>query len=239
METLNIRSDSDDLRARELSNLQPRPFILDEVKLRSAEGFIQGIKYPLGDPLRLEVFNLAGIKAKRMGEQAGKKYVWWNYIQIPYGSTPHHALIEKGIRESFKQNPYALILLYSTRGMKLTHDLGTPESPNTSLPADDFCDILTRLRDEGDSLEQRRLAEQLGFVPELNLASAQEAAKLIEIAGGGAYPSVSRIFGREAAFLLLVSHIRRACGSMDRYPANQGIETRVTGMFEELNIRSS
>ena len=40
-EALNVTAGSNDPHARELSNFQIRKFVLDGVKLRSVEGFIQ------------------------------------------------------------------------------------------------------------------------------------------------------------------------------------------------------
>lgn len=166
---LNITAGSDDLRARELSNFQRRRFVLDGVTLASVEGFVQGIKYPPGHPDRAEVFTLANIKAKQKSPGKSPPCVWWNGEEIAYGSKEHHALIERAIRASFEQNPIALALLYSTKGMTLTHDLGHPESPHTCLPAKVFCEILTRLRDEGNDRVQIQLAEHLQLIPPTKL----------------------------------------------------------------------
>lgn len=236
MPTLNISSGSDDLRARELSNLTIRPFDLDGVRARSVEGLLQGIKFPPGDPRREEAFGMAGIKAKNMGKQAENQCVWWNGVQIVYGSAEHHALLERAIRASFEQNPIAMLILHSTRGMELIHDLGTPESPRTSLPAADFCGMLIRLRDEVDPLADRRRAEQLGFTPRISLADAQAAAKLIEVDGVEAYRIACGRYGRETAFLLLVCFYRHGFGSMNSYPPDPAIDGKVEQLLRASNI---
>ncbi len=150
METLNITAGSNDPRERIPSNLSIRVFVLDGVCLRSPEGFIQGIKFPVGDPRREEAFAAAGLRAKAYGKQAERRFVWWNGKRIDYGSPEHRALIERAITESFVQNPYAYAILQSTRGMVLTHDTGEPDPPNSSLPREEFCRILTALRDRND-----------------------------------------------------------------------------------------
>lgn len=148
MQVLNIYSESSDWRARRLSNFSAGPFVLDGQGVASVEGFIQGTKFPEGHILRQEAFRSYGTKAKRIGKEAERKLVWWKGRVISYGSAEHHQLIERAIRAKFEQNPEVMRALLATEGMTLTHDLGHPELPNTSLPAKVFCDILTRIREK-------------------------------------------------------------------------------------------
>ena len=148
MLVLNIGSKSDDWRACRLSNFSADPFVLDDEKFASVEGFIQGIKFPEGHPIRQQAFQSVGKWAKRFGKEAERKLVWWKGQAISYGSTEHFQLIERAIRAKFAQNKDAMTALLATEGMTLTHDLGKPDPPNTSLPAEVFCDILTRIREE-------------------------------------------------------------------------------------------
>ncbi|OHA52198.1 MAG: hypothetical protein A3A97_04810 [Candidatus Terrybacteria bacterium RIFCSPLOWO2_01_FULL_40_23] len=147
---LNIASDSGDWRARRLSNLSDDPFILDGVRLASVEGFIQGIKFPVGDPLRKLAFLSVGMTAKRLSRQADRqsRWVWWNGREYPYGAFVHHKLIERAIRAKFEQNARAMKALLGIGDSKLVHELGHSEGLRTSLPATVFCDILTRIREE-------------------------------------------------------------------------------------------
>jgi len=148
MPTLNIGSKSDDWRARRLSNFSTDPFLIDGEKIASVEGFIQGTKFPEGHHVRQQAFQSVGVEAKRCGKKAERKLVWWKGQVVSYGSTEHHQLIERAIRAKFEQNDDAMEVLLATDGLILTHDLGRPDSPNTSLPAKIFCDILTRIREE-------------------------------------------------------------------------------------------
>ena len=129
-----------------MSNFSPDPFTLDGETFASTEGFIQGIMWPEGDPNHAAAFASTGGKAKRFGATAERKFVWYRGETIPFGSPAHHALIERAIRAKFTQNPDAMVALAATKGLTLIHDLGRPESPNTSLPAAVLCDILTRIR---------------------------------------------------------------------------------------------
>ncbi len=236
MRTLNIGNGFSDLRARELSNFPPRPFILDDVKVESVEGFVQGTKYPPGDPRREQAFATFGVKAKRLGENADRQFVWWNNRMIIYGSKGHHQLIERAIRASFEQNPIALTILYSTRGMTLIHDLGTPESPFTSLPAAVFCDILTRLRDEGDQIAHRARVEEQQLIQTLSLADCQDAARMIEIDDFDAYRSVAKKYGVDVANVLIVAHFRRAFGSVETYQPDPDINEKIRAALEQHSI---
>ncbi|TAK57724.1 hypothetical protein EPO17_01200 [Patescibacteria group bacterium] len=142
---LNVSSASRDWRAHLLSNLVCAPFELNGQVLASVEGFIQGIKYPKGDPRREQCFKSWGEWGKKMGEGAERKFVWWNGKEIPYGTPEHHELISKAICAKFYCNYGALVALRATEGLVLTHNVG-PESAQTSLPANVFCKILTDLR---------------------------------------------------------------------------------------------
>ena len=146
--TVNIGSRSDDWRAQACSNFPAFPFVLDGMSLTSVEGFVQGIKFPVGHPTRFLAFASFGGSAKKLNKDAEGKLIWWNGKTVTFGSSTHRKLIEKAIRAKFQQNPSAMIALLCTAGEEITHDLGKPENPNTSLPAKVFCDILIRIREE-------------------------------------------------------------------------------------------
>lgn len=146
--TLNIMSTSPDWRAHCLSNFPAFPFILDGKTYASVEGFIQGTKYPPGHPNRESAFGSWGVAAKRLGDEAERKFVWYGDEVVPYGTEKHRDLIERAIRAKFEQNAGALLALMATRGLTLAHDVGEPDPPNTSLPRDVFCGILTEIRDD-------------------------------------------------------------------------------------------
>jgi predicted NAD-dependent protein-ADP-ribosyltransferase YbiA (DUF1768 family) len=146
---LNVAFTSDDWRGVALSNFTLSPFMLDGTLFASIEGFIQGIKFPEGHPLREQAFLLAGWDAKALGKQADNSGAYWGGACLPYGSADHHALIERAIRARFAQNEGLRHVLRTTAGMTLGHDPnpGQPEPAVTSLPAAVFCRILTEIRD--------------------------------------------------------------------------------------------
>jgi predicted NAD-dependent protein-ADP-ribosyltransferase YbiA (DUF1768 family) len=147
-DTLNIYSKSDDSRGRILSNFSHHPFILEGQSFESVEGFIQGIAFPEGDSRRAAAFKSYGSEAKRFGEEQEKKFVWWHGKQIIFGSPEEHALIERALRAKFQQNSEAKEALSASRSLRLTHILSEPESSTTCLPAETFCTILMKIREE-------------------------------------------------------------------------------------------
>ena len=65
----------------------------------------------------------------------------------------------------------------------------------------------------------------------LSLADIQTAAKMIEIDGNEAYYSVRERYGEDMANILLVTHLRRFYGSLDRCPPDSAIDTKVNEMM--------
>lgn len=151
---INVSSGSVDKAAKRLSNFSKDRFVIDGMEMASVEGFVQGIKFPelpKEDTRREITFRLSGFEAKRVGNEAvefGYEFVWWRGKAIKYGSTSHYELNERAIRAKFEQNPEAMDALLSTKGKKITHELGGVESRTTCLPKAVFCDILTRIREE-------------------------------------------------------------------------------------------
>ena len=143
-----------------VSNFADTHFTLDGKQFRSAEAFIHYIKYPENHPEKKKVARLWGKQAKNavIGEiranindllLAGQTpKVYWQKEEIDYRSDRHFALIKEALRAKFTQNQSAYEQLMSTGDRKLVHNTGRKESRNTSLPALEFCRILTELRQE-------------------------------------------------------------------------------------------
>jgi predicted NAD-dependent protein-ADP-ribosyltransferase YbiA (DUF1768 family) len=148
-QTINISSTSRDWRGLALSNFGLSPFVLDGMLFASVEGFIQGIKFPEGDPRRAAAFIASGWEAKRLGDTADRSGAYWGGVSQVYGSPDHHRLIERAMRARIAQSLGLQEALRSTAGATLIHDTGSGrESPTTSLPAAVFCRILTEIRTE-------------------------------------------------------------------------------------------
>ena len=136
-----------------LSNFAPTPFLLDGVECASVEGFIQGLKEPKPDRQR-RICLRHGFEAKRASSRKRNKklresgVVWWQENAIPFQSEAYYALIERAIRAKFDHNELARHVLQATGEAELIHDTGKPEAPHTSLPAERFIGILTKIRSE-------------------------------------------------------------------------------------------
>jgi len=145
---LNIHSKSTDARARLLSALANRPFEIDGQMFSSVEGFYQGIRFAFEDPRRRRAFASSYGYAQQFHKEASGEFVWWKAEKIHCGSARHIEIIELAIRESFYQNPDRMKALLDTRGLRLRHLTGKEDEPNSPLPAETFCKLLSKIRDE-------------------------------------------------------------------------------------------
>ena len=125
---VNISANASDWRGQALSNFCLSPFVLDGALYASIEGFIQGIKFPEGDPVRAAAFQASGWDAKRLGDDARRDAVHWQGARIAYGSPEHHRLIERAIRARVSQSTGLRQALASTAGAAIAHETGAPES---------------------------------------------------------------------------------------------------------------
>lgn len=147
--TVNVSSTSTDWRGLALSNFGLSPFVLDGRLFASVEGFIQGIKFPEGDPRRATAFTSSGWAAKSLGDTADRSGAYWGGTRLQYGSPDHHCLIARAMRARIAQSVGLQEALKSTADATLIHDTGSgAESPTTSLPASVFCRILTEIRSQ-------------------------------------------------------------------------------------------
>lgn len=143
-----------------VSNFADTRFEFQGKQFRSAEAFIQYIKYPENHPDKKKVAKLFGKEAKKaiigeIREEINRKLiarqtpvVYWNGQEINYRSPEHYALIKEALRAKFEQNPEAYSQLMATVDKTLIHNTGGKESSNTSFPASEFTRILTELREE-------------------------------------------------------------------------------------------
>ena len=57
-------------------------------------------------------------------------------------------IVELGFRASFEQNPDRMQALKDTRGLVITHDIGEEDPPDSPFTQREFCELLTKIRDE-------------------------------------------------------------------------------------------
>jgi len=70
----------------------------------------------------------------------------------------------------------------------------------------------------------------------MKLSEIHAACQMIEADGVEAVEAVSRLFGRDAAMVLVVAHLRRAAGSMKSFPADEKVEAKVNQILAKLKI---
>ena len=137
-----------------LSNFALTPFLLDEMKYQSVEGFWQGLKTEIPS-IRSDIAMLSrGLDAKRIGQELSTSNIF-SYAGNLYarGSEQHHALLERAIRAKTQQNIEVQKCFIDSYPRPLLHmiknrfgQLRTGDSP--TLPAKVFEDILQRIRIE-------------------------------------------------------------------------------------------
>lgn len=158
---LNISSGSTILIARILSNLYDYcPIVINEISYSSVEILLQMIKNEPGSLKRKEILDLSG---KNMGKKVKKlgnivtEYVYWDERVIKYNSLEHKKLLRMFIQEKFYQNIKAMNALLRTVDYELVHNVGK-ESLHTSLPKNEFIEILIEIRDK--ELDLRKNMEE-------------------------------------------------------------------------------
>ena len=158
---LNISSGSTILIARILSNLYDYcPIVINGISYSSVEILLQMIKDEPESLKRKEILDLSG---KNMGKKVKKlgnivtEYVYWDERVIKYNSPEHKKLLRMFIQEKFYQNKKAMNALLRTVDYELVHNVGR-ESPYTSLPKNEFIEILIEIRDK--ELDLRKNMEE-------------------------------------------------------------------------------
>ena len=151
-----------DYPAQVLSNLCSNPFTFDGVQCGSMEGLLQSLKQQDRDKQR-QICAMKGRNAKRATTTRWQadQIVWWKGIAIDRQSDEFQQLIRHAYQAMFDQSERFRTALMATRGMRLYHSRGKSNPFKTILTEQEFCQILTDLRDNYDrrdkGLGQRRL----------------------------------------------------------------------------------
>ena len=151
-----------DYPAQVLSNLCSNPFTFDGVLCGSMEGFLQSLKQQDRDKQR-QTCAKKGHNAKRASSTHWQtdQIVWWKGVAIDRQSEDFLHLIRHAYQAMFDQSERFRAALMATRGMRLYHSRGKSNPFKTILTEQEFCKILTDLRDNYDlrdkGLGRRRL----------------------------------------------------------------------------------
>lgn len=131
-----------------LSNLHDSIFIFDDVECHSMEGFLQSLKHQ-DEGKQRQICKLRGLDAKSHSSSDWQKgqIVWWKGKPINRQSDEFFNLVTRAYSVLFQQNQYFREALLSTKGKRLLHSRGKKDVHDTILTEQEFCTILTELRD--------------------------------------------------------------------------------------------
>ena len=131
-----------------LSNFAPHEFILDGVVCKSAEGFLQGLKFK--NPLMQEhVCTLVGITAKRAGSKKmwqRTRRLWWKGVPYNRDDDEYQELLDRAY-DALATNEKFRKALLASGDATLTHSIGRINKKETILTRQEFCSRLTKLRE--------------------------------------------------------------------------------------------
>lgn len=136
-----------------LSNFAGHGFVFDGIECASMEGFLQSLKFDKPH-IQVEVCKLIGKAAKFRGKARNKAWrqsqtLWWKGCAISRHSHRYTRLLWLAYCCMYKQSDSFRAALMATKGMRLTHTIGSSDSSQTVLTEREFCGILTRIRDYG------------------------------------------------------------------------------------------
>jgi len=138
-----------------LSNLHDSVFIFDDVECHSMEGLLQSLKHQDEEKQR-QICKLRGADAKRVSSSEWQRdqIVWWKGKAIIRQSKDFINLVTGAYTALYQQNQYFREALMTTKGKRLLHSRGKKDSYATILTEQEFCSILTGLRDNMGFVER-------------------------------------------------------------------------------------
>lgn len=149
MNVLDCHYRADTRLARELSNLYPWPFVLDDVQCGSIEGFLQSLKFSDPDE-QVAVATLHGPEAFLTGQHGNDwketQVLWWRGKKFPRTYKKYQALLTRAYDACFDQNAGFIAALYETGALVLSHDMGKTNQTQSTLTQMEYLVQLYRLR---------------------------------------------------------------------------------------------
>lgn len=137
--------------ANALSNFSPHPFVFDGIQCASMEGLLQAFKFDKPH-IQVEVCKLVGRAAKFRGQKRNKHWqqrqvLWWQGKPFAREGPEYQALLRRAYRTMYDQSDSFRRALAASKGSVLTHSIGHNSIQHTVLTENEFCKILTELRD--------------------------------------------------------------------------------------------
>ena len=148
--TLDIRSNGL-YPSNVLSNLCSNGFRFDGVICGSMEGFLQSLKHKEKDK-QIRLCSMKGGNARKRSVSSWQtdQIVWWKGEAYDRQSEEYRILIRRAYQAMFDQNERFRAALMQTRGITLIHSSGEECPYKTILTEQEFCQILTEIRDNYD-----------------------------------------------------------------------------------------
>ena len=162
--TLDIRSNGL-YPSNVLSNLCSNGFRFDGVVCNSMEGFLQSLKHKEKDK-QLQLCSMKGGNARKHSVTSWQtdQIIWWKGQAIDRQSEDYQQLLHRAYQAMFDQSERFRAALMQTRGMKLTHSSGEKSPYKTILTEEEFCGILTELRENYDKRNKGLVTRKRTFV---------------------------------------------------------------------------
>lgn len=153
--TLDIRSNGQ-YPSNVLSNLCSNGFRFEGIVCRSMEGFLQSLKQKDKDKQR-QICSMKGGNARKHSVTSWQtdQIVWWKGQAYDRQSDDYQKLIRRAYQAMFDQSERFRAALMQTRGITLIHSSGEENPYKTILTEDEFCLILTEIRDSYDKRDKR------------------------------------------------------------------------------------
>ena len=162
--TLDIRSNGL-YPSNVLSNLCSNGFRFDGVVCGSMEGFLQSLKQQEKSK-QLQICQMKGGNARKRSVTSWQtnQIVWWKGQAYDRQSEEYQELIRRAYQAMFDQSERFRAALMLTRGITLTHSSGETNPYKTILTAQEFCTILTEMRDNYDKRDKGLVQKKRVFV---------------------------------------------------------------------------
>lgn len=135
--------------AGDLSNFTPYTFTFRGINFTSMESLLQGLKFE-GIETQNSVFQMVGIKAKLRGKKRKwylNQTLYWQGVPMKRDSAEYRAFLEEAF-EALSQNKDFQKALLATGDKALYHTMGKSDSTRTILTEEEFCEILTKVRNK-------------------------------------------------------------------------------------------
>lgn len=152
--TLDIRSDGL-YPSNVLSNLCSNGFQFEGMVCGSMEGFLQSLKYKDRDKQR-QICCMKGGNARKRTVTSWQtdQIVWWKGYAVDRQGEEFLQLVRRAYQAMFDQSQRFRDALMQTRGITLIHSIGEMNPYRTILTSQEFCSILTDIRDVYDKRDK-------------------------------------------------------------------------------------